>query len=769
MEATRAALVVAAHEFVDPKFQRLRSPAQDVDALAGVLGEEGIGGFEIKTVVNQTSFVVQQELERFFSGRKPDDLLLLYFSCHGVKDPSGRLYFVTTNTAFDLLRSTGVSASFVSEQMEYSRSKRIVVLLDCCYSGAFLKGFRARGDDSVAVDQLEGRGRAVITASRATEYAFEADLLAQDNAQPSLFTGAIVEGLTTGKADVNGDGFVTVDELYDYVYDAVRNKVAGQTPGRWTDVEGNLVIARNPRPPVRSAPLPPELQRAVESDAGLQRLGAVSELTQWYRGVDAERRLAAATVLEQLTRDYDERVKKAAAAALDPERQPAVVAAPEPVGPVPVLAPEAPGPELADEPLPTPAVEVVPKAEPIRAPAAEIVAEPIRAPAAEVVPKAEPIRAPAAEIVAEPIRAPAGEIMATEPIPAPAVAGPAETAGGAAARATGPRRPSGFAAPVAGGFRVPGYMAAGGGLAVLLSPYLSYIRYDGYSDSLTQRNWFSLGALVIFGLAAYAADCLLRTRSPGTGLAVLVGLLPVATAEAVGHVSKLVFDDSVVSPGPGWVLCFTGLTLLATAGLLAAVQWRRHMDFLSARPSAAARSIGATAAAIVVGAASSFGWARAYGIKGEALFGVASPVQTMILRLVVVSAAVWLGERWVPFVAAKRPAVLTGSFVLIVALFVSNDLIWDSGKVLLFFAFAALAVGGAVVPVLATVVVPVRQGLVLLAAWIAASAAWVPSALGQQYDAEGVAIALVAAAGVAAFLATRLPRTAGRAPLNPLG
>ena len=209
--AARAALVIAAHEFVDPKFQQLRSPARDVDALAGVLGDSAVGAFEVETLVNEASGEVQRQLERFFSGRKPDDLLLLYFSCHGVKDPTGRLYFVTTNTEFELLRSTGISASFVSEQMEYSRSKRIVVLLDCCYSGAFLKGFRARGDDAVAVEQLEGRGRAVITASRATEYAFEADHLAAENAQPSLFTGAIVEGLATGRADTNGDGLVTVD------------------------------------------------------------------------------------------------------------------------------------------------------------------------------------------------------------------------------------------------------------------------------------------------------------------------------------------------------------------------------------------------------------------------------------------------------------------------------------------------------------------------------------------------------------------------------
>ncbi len=332
VEGSRAAFVVAAYEFEDPKFQRLRSPARDIDALAKVLADPGIGGFTVQSVVNQSNGVVQRELERFFSTRKPDDLLLVYFSCHGVKDSTGRLYFATTNTAFDLLRSTGVSASFVSEQMELTRSKRIVLLLDCCYSGAFVKGFQARGDDAVSVGQLEGRGRAVITASRSTEYAFEADELTSANAQPSVFTGAVVEGLSTGAADRNGDGVVTVDELYDFVYDHVRGKVAGQTPGRWVNLEGELAVARNPHPPVRAVELPAELLRAVESDVALQRLGAVWQLKEWLDGGGPGQQLTARDVLEQLTHDYDQRVRLAATGILAG----ATVAEPEPE---PALAP----------------------------------------------------------------------------------------------------------------------------------------------------------------------------------------------------------------------------------------------------------------------------------------------------------------------------------------------------------------------------------------------------------------------------------------------
>ena len=144
-------------------------------------------------------------------------------------------------------------------------------MLDCCYSGAFLKGFRARGDDSVPVQQLEGRGRAVITASRATEYAFETNGLAAENPMPSLFTGAVVEGLSSGRADTNGDGLVTVNELYDYVFDMVRDKVDAQTPGCWIGLEGDLVVARNPGRPSPSPPSWPRRSRAGPPPSGSAR------------------------------------------------------------------------------------------------------------------------------------------------------------------------------------------------------------------------------------------------------------------------------------------------------------------------------------------------------------------------------------------------------------------------------------------------------------------------------------------------------------------
>ena len=136
MSDTRVALLIGCSECEDPEYPHLPTPLQDVAALKGVLADPSIGDFTVDTVFNRSSAAVSEQIENFFADRKPDDLLLLYFSYHGVLDSKGRLSLVAANTKKELLDSTGTSARWVTEQMDKSRSQRIVLLLDCCYSGA---------------------------------------------------------------------------------------------------------------------------------------------------------------------------------------------------------------------------------------------------------------------------------------------------------------------------------------------------------------------------------------------------------------------------------------------------------------------------------------------------------------------------------------------------------------------------------------------------------------------------------------------------------
>ncbi|AGM07953.1 caspase, EACC1-associated type [Amycolatopsis keratiniphila] len=228
----RDALLIATGTYSSGRLAGLRSPAADVVELAGVLSDPAIGWFETRQVVDPPAHQAMRAIERFFRNRGTDDLLVLHISCHGVKDDDGLLYFACADTDPDLLASTSVPAEFLHAQMGRCRAKSIVLLLDCCFSGAFVPGMKATAGVD-AKEQLSGYGRAVLMATGRTEYAWEGSRFRELEPEPSRFTEAIVHGLRTGEADRDGDGRVAVDELYEHVYERLRESGAKQTP-QWS-------------------------------------------------------------------------------------------------------------------------------------------------------------------------------------------------------------------------------------------------------------------------------------------------------------------------------------------------------------------------------------------------------------------------------------------------------------------------------------------------------------------------------------------------------
>ncbi len=317
-------MIVANDEYEHEGMKRLRAPAADAEALGRVLGDPQIGAFDVRVVRNEPAHVVQQEIEDVFAESRPEDVILLHFSCHGLKSESGELFLAARNTRPTRLGSTAVPADFVQRCMRASRSRSIVLLLDCCYGGAFARGVtvRASGDvhvlDSFPAGKLGGgRGRAVITASSSTEYAFEDNTLADDHSRrPSVFTAAVVEGLATGDADRDEDGWVSLNELYDYVFDRVRHQNPHQTPSRDVEMQGELYLARSRRKRLSPLPIPPHLEAARTDQNTYTRLGAISELRSRLAGDDQEAALGAREALVDTARTDIRTVAEQAKAAL---------------------------------------------------------------------------------------------------------------------------------------------------------------------------------------------------------------------------------------------------------------------------------------------------------------------------------------------------------------------------------------------------------------------------------------------------------------------
>ncbi|MGW5105845.1 caspase family protein [Nocardia sp. NPDC004123] len=303
----RFALVVATYTFHDPGLRQLTAPAHDAEALAEVLADPTIGGFEVTTLINQPHHVVGAAIGDFFSDRRRDDLTLLYFSGHGLKDDAGKLYLAMTDTRPLNPLFTSVPADQIDYAMTGCDSNHQVLILDCCYSGAFPVGTIAKADDQVhALETFSGRGRTVLTASDATQFAFEGNT-PHGQATQSVFTRHLVAGLRDGGADLDQDGDITVDELYSYVHDHVVAERPRQRPKKQDNIEGRTLLARN-----RNWQVPQHIRTALESPAVRDRRNALDDLDQLHRTGGA---IVRSRVRDAITRLLDDDSRAIAAAA----------------------------------------------------------------------------------------------------------------------------------------------------------------------------------------------------------------------------------------------------------------------------------------------------------------------------------------------------------------------------------------------------------------------------------------------------------------------
>ncbi|MBE0669638.1 MAG: caspase family protein [Anaerolineales bacterium] len=308
------ALIIGNNKYDDPKLSQLKTPAADSQALAKVLADKDIGTFdEVTPLINKNETEIRRAISSFLNNKKPDDLVLIYFSGHGILDDRGRLFLSLKDTQTNLLKATSIPSTFISDEMDSCRSRRQILILDCCHSGAFARG--TKGEQKAVTEATfegSGYGRVVMTASDSTQYALEGDqVIGQTDL--SLFTHFLLEGLKTGEADMDHDGHISLDEWYDYTYAKVISETPKQIPHRWSyNQQGDLIIARNPNARKRVVELPLELAQAMESSFTSIRESAVNELGMLLRSRDAELANLVRLSLEKMKDDDSRRISSAA-------------------------------------------------------------------------------------------------------------------------------------------------------------------------------------------------------------------------------------------------------------------------------------------------------------------------------------------------------------------------------------------------------------------------------------------------------------------------
>ncbi|WP_127507672.1 caspase family protein [Actinoplanes solisilvae] len=203
---------------------RIFAPRADIGALGRALGDPAVGDFEVRKLVNPTGTEMQRTVGEFFGSAGPDDVLLLHFAGLGFLDgePAAR-------------ELTGS----IAELAESSVSRRVVLLVD----RLFPDGLPA---------QFPAPGRFVLAATGE----------ALEERSHSMFTSVLADGLRTGAADLDGDGWISVTDLHAYALDRMAGLGAPQTPILLGDRAHDLILARGPAnvramPPDRQPPAIP--------------------------------------------------------------------------------------------------------------------------------------------------------------------------------------------------------------------------------------------------------------------------------------------------------------------------------------------------------------------------------------------------------------------------------------------------------------------------------------------------------------------------------
>ena len=168
------------------------------------------------SVVDRGAQEIKLAANDFLAGRGREDLVVVCLSCHGLLDARDRLYVAASDTCKDRLAATGVESVWLMDQLEECRAARQVVILDCCFSGAFARGGRAKGGgdtDMRLKDRFiaHGRGRAVLTASKDNQRSWEGQLVG--GGAPSVFTSGHT-GAAAGVA-FSPDGRLLASASYD--------------------------------------------------------------------------------------------------------------------------------------------------------------------------------------------------------------------------------------------------------------------------------------------------------------------------------------------------------------------------------------------------------------------------------------------------------------------------------------------------------------------------------------------------------------------------
>jgi tetratricopeptide (TPR) repeat protein len=230
----RWAIIVGISKYKD-KSLNLQYAAQDAEALYQLLQTPSGGGFEKDHIVKRindeaTTANITHALRSFLKKPAKNDLVLIYFACHGAPDPDRPqiVYLLTYDTDPKDIAGTALPMREIDLSLkENLLAERAVIIADTCHSAAIGGGVGRRSgiDNATVVNrylQNVGKakgGTALLTSAEASETSREGE---EWGGGHGVFTHFLLSGMRGDADNQPKDGIVTVGELFDYVRENVK-------------------------------------------------------------------------------------------------------------------------------------------------------------------------------------------------------------------------------------------------------------------------------------------------------------------------------------------------------------------------------------------------------------------------------------------------------------------------------------------------------------------------------------------------------------------
>ncbi|MBK7406909.1 MAG: caspase family protein [Saprospirales bacterium] len=190
---------------------------------------------QIRILIDEdaTKDEIKMAMENTFSKAGKNDLVLLYFSGHGLKGAFLPIDFDGYNNK---LEHDEINAILANSPAKYK-----LLIADACHSGSLLamKGGEVKGimENYYSTLAQAEPGTALIMSSKSEETSLESSGLRQ-----GVFSHFLIRGLK-GEADADRNRVVSVQELFDYVTENVKKYTGNrQSPVIKGDYDPNMTI-----------------------------------------------------------------------------------------------------------------------------------------------------------------------------------------------------------------------------------------------------------------------------------------------------------------------------------------------------------------------------------------------------------------------------------------------------------------------------------------------------------------------------------------------